>query len=165
MDIFAVISSLMANNIKKRFKQLVDAKDIDLSLFGSEDKYPLAARLMMGKLSAALINEDELPDNYLDISIYAYLLHSVEAQSPASVIATSLGLEPETAEEEPQSDLGGGTSVGGKWGSSPVSLADANNALAGDKKHTPERFDGMRQESVAMLTANGLNSPGQFDQD
>jgi hypothetical protein len=49
-----------------------------------------------------------------------------------------------------------------------VSLADADQALRGDQAHTPDRFDGHRQEDIGMYTAEGIKPvkpADQFDQE
>jgi hypothetical protein len=166
MDIFAVLSSLMATTLKKRFKELVEAKVIDLSFFGDENKYQLAARDLMGKMAGKLTALEETDNAFLDISVFAYLLHAIESETTGEVIATGLGFK--EVEEPVNEQLKGGQSVCGPWGATPVSLNDADNALRGNPNHTPERFDSDRQTDIGLLSAEGVvpHPPKtQFDQD
>lgn len=172
MDLFVTLSGMMATSLKARFKELVDSKKIDLSNFASEDKYHIAARQCMGALSNALTNVDKSHLTYLDISVFSFLLFSLESETPAEVIETGLGLtqgdESTEAAVPATNPLGGGTSVCGEWGGKPVSLADADAQLKGDDRHTPDRFDGHRQQDVGMLGADGIvpyKPANQFDQE
>jgi hypothetical protein len=172
MDLFATLSGMMTTSLKARFKELVDTKKIDLSNFANEDKYHIAARQCMGALSNSLTNVDKSHLTYLDISVFSFLLFSLESETPAEVIETGLGLtqgDESTEAAAPASNpLGGGQTVCGAWGGTPVSLADADQALRGDQAHTPDRFDGHRQEDIGMYTAEGIKPvkpADQFDQE
>ncbi|MNE82474.1 hypothetical protein D3C80_1791990 [compost metagenome] len=93
---------------------------------------------------------------YLDIAVYGFLLYSIEAETPAEVIATGLGLEivdekePEPAPDPKANPLGGGTTICGDWGGKPVSLADADAQLRDDEHHIQEQHKGHRGEDIGM---------------
>ena len=169
MDIVSVLSALMGTTLKKRFKELVDNKTINLSFFGDESKYHLAARDLMGKIASKLTAIEDNENAYLDISIFSYLLHSIESESIGQVVAAGLGFDEEVPPiEAANPQLKGGQSVCGAWSAKPVSLFDADNALVGDENHTPERFDSNRQTDIGLLSAEGVvpHPPKtQFDQD
>ena len=171
MDLFATLSGMMTISLKARFKELVDTKKIDLANFASEDKYHIAARQCMGALSNSLTNVDKSHLTYLDISVFSFLLFSLESETPAEVIETGLGLtqgdESTEAAAPTPNPLGGGQSVCGAWGATPVSLTDADAQLKrdDDDHHQPEQHRGERGEDIGMYTAEGIKPVNQFDQE